>query len=171
MININLGSLFNMTRHVIEGMRERNFGRIINISSINGQKGQFGQTNYSAAKAGDDRLHQGAGAGERQEAASPSTPSRPGYIDTEMVQAVPQGRAGKKHLPTIPVGRLGEPEEIAALRRLPRRRRRRLHHRRDAHGQRRAIYYLGVLPLAFGHRSTGDQHELASSTRGSRRSS
>ena len=65
-IRVNMDSLFNMTRQVIEGMREPQWGRIINISSINGQKGQVGQTNYSAAKAGDDRLHQGAGAGERQ---------------------------------------------------------------------------------------------------------
>ena len=64
-INTNLGSLFNMCRQVIEGMRERKFGRIVNISSINGQKGQMGQTNYSAAKAGEHRLHQGAGAGRR----------------------------------------------------------------------------------------------------------
>ena len=65
-INTNLGSLFNMTRPVIEGMRARKFGRVISISSVNGQKGQFGQVNYSAAKAGDHRLHQGTRAGERQ---------------------------------------------------------------------------------------------------------
>ena len=86
----NLDSLFNMSRPVIEGMRERKFGRIINISSINGQKGQIGQTNYSAAKAGRPRLHQGAGAGERQESGITVNAICPGYIATEMVKAVPK---------------------------------------------------------------------------------
>ena len=94
-------------------MRDRNFGRIINISSINGQKGQMGQVNYSAAKAGDHRLHQGAGAGERAPRASPSTSSAPGYIDTDMVQAVPEKVLEERSSPQIPVGRLGEAEEIA----------------------------------------------------------
>jgi acetoacetyl-CoA reductase len=111
-INTNLGSLFNMTRQVWEGMRERKFGRVINISSINGQKGQAGQTNYSAAKAGElgftkALAQEGARAGITVNAICP------GYINTEMVQAVPKDVLEKSILPLIPIGRLGEPEEIA----------------------------------------------------------
>jgi acetoacetyl-CoA reductase len=111
-INTNLGSLFNMCRPVIEGMRERKFGRIINISSINGQKGQAGQTNYSAAKAGElgftkALAQEGARSGITVNAICP------GYINTEMVQAVPRDVLEKSILPLIPIGRLGEPEEIA----------------------------------------------------------
>ena len=111
-IGTNLGSLFNMTRQVFEGMRARKFGRIINISSINGQKGQFGQVNYSAAKAGElgftkALAQEGARAGITVNAVCP------GYINTEMVQAVPVAVLEKAILPYIPVGRLGEPEEIA----------------------------------------------------------
>ncbi len=111
-INTNLGSLFNMTRHVWEGMRARKFGRIVNISSINGQKGQMGQVNYSAAKAGElgftkALAQEGAKAGITVNAICP------GYINTEMVQAVPKDVLEKSILPQIPIGRLGEPEEIA----------------------------------------------------------
>src|SRR5512137_188461 len=111
-INTNLVSLFNMCRPVIEGMRERKFGRIINISSINGQKGQMGQSNYSAAKAGEIGFtkalaQEGARAGITVNAICP------GYINTEMVQAVPKDVLEKNILPQIPIGRLGEPEEIA----------------------------------------------------------
>jgi acetoacetyl-CoA reductase len=111
-ISTNLGSLFNMTRPVWEGMRSRKFGRIISISSINGQKGQMGQVNYSASKAGDIGFtkalaQEGARAGITVNAICP------GYINTEMVQAVPKDVLEKNILPQIPVGRLGEPEEIA----------------------------------------------------------
>jgi len=111
-INTNLNSLFNMSRPVWEGMRTRKFGRIINISSINGQKGQFGQANYSAAKAGDLGFTkalalEGARAGITVNAICP------GYINTEMVQAVPKDVLEKNILPLIPTGRLGEPDEIA----------------------------------------------------------
>ena len=111
-INTNLVSLFNMCRPVIEGMRERKFGRIINISSINGQKGQMGQVNYSAAKAGElgftkALAQEGARSGITVNAICP------GYINTEMVQAVPKDGLEKSILPQIPIGRLGEPEEIA----------------------------------------------------------
>src|SRR5882724_11810870 len=111
-INTNLNSLFNMSRPVWEGMRTRKFGRIINISSINGQKGQFGQANYSAAKAGDLGFTralalEGARAGITVNAICP------GYIATEMVMAVPKDVLEKNILPQIPAGRLGEPEEIA----------------------------------------------------------
>src|SRR5438309_3600717 len=111
-INTNLGSLFNMTRQVIEGMRARKFGRVINISSINGQKGQFGQVNYSAAKAGDIGFTK-ALALETAKVGVTVNAICPGYINTEMVQAVPKDVLEKAILPLIPVGRLGEPEEIA----------------------------------------------------------
>src|SRR5947199_4630785 len=111
-INTNLGSLFNMTRPVIEGMRARKFGRVINISSINGQKGQFGQVNYSAAKAGDIGFTQ-ALALENAKAGITVNAICPGYINTEMVQAVPKDVLEKSILPLIPVGRLGEPDEIS----------------------------------------------------------
>jgi acetoacetyl-CoA reductase len=111
-INTNLGSLFNMTRHVIEGMRSRKFGRIINISSINGQKGQFGQVNYSAAKAGDIGFTK-ALALENAKGGITVNVIAPGYINTEMVQAVPKEVLEKNVIPQIPVNRLGEPEEIA----------------------------------------------------------
>ncbi len=111
-INTNLGSLFNMTRQVIEGMRARKFGRVINISSINGQKGQFGQVNYSAAKAGDIGFTK-ALALENAKGGITVNAICPGYINTEMVQAVPKEVLEKSILPLIPVDRLGEPEEIA----------------------------------------------------------
>jgi acetoacetyl-CoA reductase len=111
-INTNLNSLFNMCRPVIEGMRERKFGRIINISSINGQKGQFGQVNYSAAKAGDIGFTK-ALALENAKGGITVNAICPGYINTEMVQAVPKDVLEKSILPLIPVNRLGEPEEIA----------------------------------------------------------
>src|SRR5215510_4523632 len=111
-INTNLGSLFNMTRPVIEGMRARKFGRIINISSVNGQKGQFGQVNYSAAKAGDIGFTK-ALALENAKGGITVNAICPGYINTEMVQAVPKDVLEKAILPQIPVNRLGEPEEIA----------------------------------------------------------
>jgi len=111
-VGTNLGSLFNMSRQVIEGMRARKFGRIINISSINGQKGQFGQVNYSAAKAGEIGFTK-ALALENAKAGVTVNAICPGYINTEMVQAVPKDVLEKAILPLIPIGRLGEPEEIA----------------------------------------------------------
>jgi acetoacetyl-CoA reductase len=113
-INTNLNSLFNMTRPVIEGMRERGFGRIINISSINGQKGQIGQTNYTSSKAGDigftkSLAQENAGKGITVNAVCP------GYIATEMVKAVPKEVLEKSVLPLIPLRRLGEPEEVARV--------------------------------------------------------
>jgi acetoacetyl-CoA reductase len=111
-INTNLNSLFNMCRPVIDGMRERNFGRIINISSINGQKGQMGQTNYSAAKAGDIGFTK-ALAQENANKGITVNVIAPGYIATEMVMAVPKDVLEKNIIPHIPVRRLGQPEEIA----------------------------------------------------------
>src|SRR6202163_2986177 len=111
-INTNLSSLFNMCRPVIEGMRTRKFGRIINISSINGQKGQMGQANYSAAKAGEIGFTK-ALAQESAKSGITVNAICPGYIATEMVKAVPKDVLEKNILPHIPIGRLGEPEEIA----------------------------------------------------------
>ncbi|MGO3741041.1 beta-ketoacyl-ACP reductase [Kerstersia sp.] len=112
-IDTNLNSLFNVTKQVIEGMVERQWGRVINISSVNGQKGQFGQVNYSAAKAG---IH-GFTMALAQEVASKGVTVNtvsPGYIATEMVRAVPE-EALQKIVAGIPVRRLGEPEEIASM--------------------------------------------------------
>lgn len=111
-INTNLNSLFNMTRPVWEGMRERKFGRVICISSINGQKGQMGQVNYSAAKAGDIGFVK-ALALEGARAGITVNTICPGYIATEMVRAINPDVVAKNILPQIPVGRLGEPHEIA----------------------------------------------------------
>ncbi|MBY9066080.1 acetoacetyl-CoA reductase [Hyphomonas sp. WL0036] len=112
-IDVDLTSAFNVTRQVWDGMRERNWGRIVNISSINGQKGQFGQANYSAAKAGligftKALAQEGAKKGITVNVVAP------GYIDTEMVQAVPE-KVLEGIIATIPVGRLGKAEEIASI--------------------------------------------------------
>jgi len=111
-IATNLTGLFNMTHQVWGGMRDRSFGRVINISSINGQKGQMGQVNYSAAKAGD--------LGFTKALAQEGAPKNitvnaicPGYIGTDMVKAVPEKVLNERIIPQIPVGRLGEPEEVA----------------------------------------------------------
>ena len=112
-IRVNMDSVFNMTRQVIEGMRDRGWGRIINISSINGQKGQVGQTNYSAAKAGMIGFTKALAL---ENAAKGVTVNciAPGYIDTEMVAAVPE-HVLKSIIGQIPVGRLGKGEEIADM--------------------------------------------------------
>ena len=111
-IDTNLNGVFNMTHPVWPGMRERKFGRVITISSINGQKGQAGQANYSAAKAGDIGVtkalaQEGARAGITVNAICP------GYIGTEMVRAIDEKVLNERIIPQIPVGRLGEPEEVA----------------------------------------------------------
>lgn len=111
-IRTNLGGLFNMCRHVVEGMRKRGFGRIVNISSINGQKGQFGQTNYSAAKAGELGFTK-ALALETARFGVTVNAICPGYIQTEMLATISADVLNKMILPQIPVGRLGQPEEIA----------------------------------------------------------
>ena len=111
-VDTNLTGIFNMTHPLWPGMRERKFGRVINITSINAQKGQFGQANYSAAKAGDIGFtralaQEGARAGITVNAVAP------GYIGTEMVRAIDEKVLNERIIPQIPVGRLGEPEEIA----------------------------------------------------------
>ncbi len=111
-MSTNLDSLFNMTRPVIEGMRSREWGRVIVISSINGQKGQMGQVNYSAAKAGDLGFVKALA----QESARKNITANaicPGYISTEMVNAIDPDVMAKRVLPLIPAGRLGLPEEVA----------------------------------------------------------
>jgi acetoacetyl-CoA reductase len=110
-IHVNLASIFNMTRNVIDGMRERSYGRVVNISSINGQKGQMGQTNYSAAKAGMIGFTK-ALAQENAKKGITVNAIAPGYIDTEMVAAVPK-EALDRIIAGIPVGRLGMADEIA----------------------------------------------------------
>jgi acetoacetyl-CoA reductase len=110
-IHVNLASIFNMTRNVIEGMRERNYGRIVNISSINGQKGQIGQTNYSAAKAGMIGFTK-ALAQENAKKGITVNAVAPGYVDTEMVASVPKPVLDQI-IAGIPVGRLGMADEIA----------------------------------------------------------
>jgi acetoacetyl-CoA reductase len=111
-MHTNLDSVFNMSRLVIEGMRNRKYGRIVNISSINGRKGQMGQANYSAAKAA---LLGFTKAVAQENAARGVTVNviAPGYIGTEMVAAMPKDVLDTKVLPLIPVGRLGTVEEIA----------------------------------------------------------
>lgn len=110
-LKTNLDSIFNVTRHVINYMIERRFGRIINISSINGQKGQFGQVNYSASKAGIHGFTKSLAQEVARKGITVNTIS-PGYIETEMVMAVPEKNL-TKIISEIPVGRLGKPEEVA----------------------------------------------------------
>ncbi len=111
-IATNLDSLFNMTRNVIEGMRGRGYGRVISISSINGQQGQVGQTNYGAAKAGLIGFTKAA-AMENASKGITVNAIAPGFIATEMLSAIPEDVLAAKILPKIPAGRLGEPEEVA----------------------------------------------------------
>jgi acetoacetyl-CoA reductase len=111
-IDTNLSGVFNMTHPVWSGMRERKFGRVITISSINGQKGQAGQANYSAAKAGDIGFSK-ALAQEGARAGITVNTICPGYIGTEMVMAVDEKVLNGRIIPQIPVGRLGEPDEVA----------------------------------------------------------
>jgi len=113
-MHTNLDSCFNMTKQVMDGMVERNWGRVINVSSVNGQKGAFGQTNYSAAKAGIHGFTKALALEVAKKGVTVNTIS-PGYIGTKMVTAIPKEILDSKILPQIPVGRLGKPEEIAGL--------------------------------------------------------
>jgi acetoacetyl-CoA reductase len=113
-VDTNLTGVFNMTHPVWSGMRDRKFGRVINISSVNGQKGQAGQANYSAAKAGDIGFTR-ALAQEGARAGITVNVIAPGYIATEMVKAIDEKVLKERIIPQIPVGRLGEPEEIARI--------------------------------------------------------
>jgi acetoacetyl-CoA reductase len=110
----NLDSLFNMTKQVADGMVDRGWGRIINVSSVNGSKGAFGQTNYSAAKAGVHGFSKALALEVAKKGVTVNTIS-PGYIGTKMVTAIPEDILNTKIIPQIPVGRLGKPEEVAGL--------------------------------------------------------
>ena len=110
----NLDSVFNVTKPLCEGMVERGWGRIINISSVNGSKGAFGQTNYSAAKAGMHGFTKALALEVARKGVTVNTIS-PGYLATKMVMAVPKDIMDSKILPQIPMGRLGKPEEVAGL--------------------------------------------------------
>jgi acetoacetyl-CoA reductase len=113
-MHTNLDSVFNMTKQVCDGMVERGWGRIINISSVNGQKGAFGQTNYSAAKAGMHGFTKALSLEVARKGVTVNTIS-PGYIGTKMVMAIPKDVLDSKIIPQIPMGRLGKPEEVAGL--------------------------------------------------------
>jgi acetoacetyl-CoA reductase len=113
-IRTNLDSLFNMSKQFVDGMVERGWGRVINVSSVNGSKGAFGQTNYSAAKAGVHGFTKALALEVAKKGVTVNTIS-PGYIGTKMVTAIPKEILESKILPQIPVGRLGKPEEVAGL--------------------------------------------------------
>ena len=110
----NLDSCFNMTKQVMDGMVDRGWGRVINVSSVNGQKGAFGQTNYSAAKAGIHGFTKALALEIARKGVTVNTIS-PGYIGTKMVTAIPKEILDSKILPQIPIGRLGKPDEVAGL--------------------------------------------------------
>ena len=110
----NLDSVFNMTKQVMDGMVDRGWGRVINVASVNGQKGAFGQTNYSAAKAGMHGFTKALALEVAKKGVTVNTIS-PGYIGTKMVTAIPENILNEKIVPQIPVGRLGKPEEVAGL--------------------------------------------------------
>ena len=113
-MDTNLDSVFNMCKPVVDGMVERGWGRVINVSSVNGSKGAFGQTNYSAAKAGMHGFSKALALEVARKGVTVNTIS-PGYIGTKMVTAIPKEILDSKILPQIPVGRLGKPEEVAGL--------------------------------------------------------
>jgi acetoacetyl-CoA reductase len=113
-IRTNLDSVFNMTKQVMDGMVERGWGRVVNVSSVNGSKGAFGQTNYSAAKAGMHGFTKALALEVARKGVTVNTIS-PGYIGTKMVTAIPKEILDSKILPQIPIGRLGKPDEVAGL--------------------------------------------------------
>ena len=113
-LRTNLDSLFNMSKQVVDAMSDRGWGRVINVSSVNGSKGAFGQTNYSAAKAGVHGFTKALALEVAKKGVTVNTIS-PGYIGTKMVTAIPKDVLDSKILPHIPVGRLGKPEEVAGL--------------------------------------------------------
>ena len=139
-IETNLNSMFNVTKQVVADMVEKGWGRIINISSVNGEKGQAGQTNYSAAKAGMHGFSMALAQELANKGVTVNTVS-PGYIGTDMVKAI-RPDVLEKIVATVPVKRLGEPSEIASIIAWLASRRRRLRHRRRLLGQRRPAHGL-----------------------------
>jgi acetoacetyl-CoA reductase len=113
-MHTNLDSVFNVTKPIVDGMVERGWGRVINVSSVNGQKGAFGQTNYSAAKAGMHGFTKALAYEVARKGVTVNTIS-PGYIGTKMVLAIPKDVLDSKIVPQIPMGRLGKPDEVAGL--------------------------------------------------------
>lgn len=113
-LKTNLDSVFNMTKQVYDGMMDRGWGRIINVASVNGSKGAFGQTNYAAAKAGMHGFTKSLALESARKGVTVNTIS-PGYIGTKMVTAIPKDVLESKILPQIPISRLGKPEEVAGL--------------------------------------------------------
>ena len=113
-LDTNLDSVFNMSKPIVDGMVDRGWGRVINVSSVNGSKGAFGQTNYSAAKSGMHGFTKSLALEVARKGVTVNTIS-PGYIGTKMVTAIPKEILDTKILPQIPVGRLGKPEEVAGL--------------------------------------------------------
>jgi acetoacetyl-CoA reductase len=113
-IRTNLDSVFNVSKPIVDGMVERGWGRVINVSSVNGQKGAFGQTNYSAAKAGMHGFTKALALEVARKGVTVNTIS-PGYIGTQMVLAIPKEVLDSKIVPQIPMGRLGKPDEVAGL--------------------------------------------------------
>ena len=150
-IKTNLDSAFNMTKPVCDGMVERGWGRVINVSSVNGSKGAFGQTNYSAAKAGMHGFTKALALEVARKGVTVNTIS-PGYIGTKMVTAIPKEVLDSKILPQIPLGRLGKPEEVAGPDHLPLLGRGGVRHRREHRHQRRAAHAVNEMaPLWRGH--------------------
>jgi len=113
-LRTNLDSVFNMTKQVCDGMVDRGWGRVINVASVNGSKGAFGQTNYAAAKAGMHGFTKSLALEVAKKGVTVNTIS-PGYIGTRMVTAIPKEILDSKILPQIPIGRLGKPDEVAGL--------------------------------------------------------
>src|SRR3979411_332487 len=113
-MHTNLDSVFNVTKPVVDGMVERGWGRVINVSSVNGQKGAFGQTNYSAAKAGMHGFTKALAYEVARKGVTENT-ILPGYIGTKMVLAIPKDVLDSKIIPQIPMGRHGKPDEVAGL--------------------------------------------------------
>ena len=113
-LHTNLDSVFNMTKQVCDGMVDRGWGRVINVASVNGSKGAFGQTNYAAAKAGMHGFTKSLALEVAKKGVTVNTIS-PGYIGTRMVTAIPKEILDSKILPQIPIGRLGKPDEVAGL--------------------------------------------------------
>ena len=143
-INTNLNSVFNVTRQVIDGMSERSWGRIINISSVNAIKGQFGQTNYSAAKAGMAGFSKALAQEVVRKGVTVNTVS-PGYVETDMVMAIRQ-EIRDQIVASIPMGRLAKPAGDRRRGRVPRLRGSRLHHRRQHLGQWRHAHDVDFSP-------------------------